>query len=88
MGSFRGRAPPLLAAVDLRRPTSDLRRRLDGRVGREELITVFDQDLDDLVAELDVHDGGHGLLSRPQQGRPEADADVGRRHLVKVDYCH
>lgn len=81
MGSFRGRASPLLPAVDLR--STNFRRGLDGRVRGEELITVFDQDLDDLVAELDVHDRGHGLLPRPEQRRTEADADVGRSHLVK-----
>ena len=40
----------------------------------EDLSPVLDHDLDDDVGELDVHDGGHGLLLGAQQGGAEADA--------------
>ena len=86
---FGGRAAALFTAVHFRhsdhfrRRPHHFRRRLDRRVHRKKFITVFDQDLDDLIAELDVHDGGHGLLARPQKRRAEADADVGRCHLFQ-----
>ena len=47
-------------------------------------VEVPDQDLDDGVAELDVDDGGHGLLLGPQQGRPETHGQVTHRHQVLV----
>ena len=31
----------------------------------EEPLAVLDEDGNDLVAELDVHDRGHGFLARP-----------------------
>lgn len=54
------------------------------RTARRDLFVVFDHDLDDDVAELDVHDGGHGLLFGPQQSRPETHAQVRHRHQVLV----
>ena len=43
-----------------------------------------DHDLDHHVSELDVHDGSHRLLLRPEQGGSEADAQVGDGHEVLV----
>ena len=43
-----------------------------------------DHDLDHHVGELDVHDGSHRLLLRPEQGGSEADAQVGDGHEVLV----
>jgi len=45
---------------------------------------VGDHDLDHYVGELDVHDGSHRLLLRPEQGGSEADAQVGDGHEVLV----
>ena len=90
MSSFWSRASPLISVVKLRRP-QDLRRRICGRICRKELIRVFDEDLDDFVAELDVHDRRHGLLSRSKEGRAETNSDVRGRHLddeQKKNYFH
>ena len=46
------------------------------------LLVVVNEDLDDNVAELDVHDGGNGFLLWPHQGRPKAHAQVGHVHQV------
>ena len=49
-----------------------------------DLSPVFDEDLDDDVGELDVHDGRHRLLLGPEQRRSEADAQVRDRHHVPL----
>ena len=47
-------------------------------------LPVGDHDFDHHVGELDVHDGSHRLLLRPEQGGSEADAQVGDGHEVLV----
>ena len=62
-------------------------QELGAGLGRgEEPLAVLDEAGDDLVAELDVHDGGHGLLPRPQQTGPEHHAQVGGRHQVLITF--
>ena len=53
-------------------------------LGLEEGVPVLDEDLHHHVSELDVHDGGHCLLLRPEQGGAEADSEVAHRHQVLV----
>ena len=53
---------------------------------REEPLAVLDEDGDDLVAELDVHDRGHSLLARPQQSGAKHHAEVRGRHQVLVTF--
>ena len=52
------------------------------RLGGEDELAILDEDFDDDVCKLDVHDGGHRLLLGPQQGRPKAYTQVGHRHQV------
>ena len=52
------------------------------RLPAEDLAPVLDHDLDDDVGELDVHDGGDGLLLGAEQRGAEADAEVGDGHHV------
>jgi hypothetical protein len=49
---------------------------------RTYFIALGDEHFDDHVAELDVDDGGHGLLLRAQQRRSEADAQIAHRHQI------
>ena len=53
-------------------------------LGLEEGVPVLDEDLHHHVSELDVHDGGHRLFLRPEQGGAEADPEVRHRHQVLV----
>ena len=55
-----------------------------GLHGREESLAVLDEYFYHFVAELDVHDGGHRLLSRPDESGTEHHAQVGGRHEVLV----
>ena len=50
------------------------RRRVDGLIRQ----TLY------LVAEFDVNDWGDGLLPGPEEGGPEADPQVARRHQVPI----
>ncbi len=64
-----------------------VRRRpsLPRPVGRvHEPPPVLDEYLHDDVGELNVHDGGHGLLLRPEEGGAEADPQVGHGHHVPL----
>ena len=45
---------------------------------------VLDQDLNDHVGKLDVHDGCDGLLLGPEEGGAEAHPEVGNVHHVLV----
>ena len=54
----------------------------------QQRLPVLDEDLDDDVGELDVHDGGHGLLLGPEERGTEADAEVGHGHQVLVAFDH
>ena len=85
MGSFGCWASPLFPTIRFGH-SEHFRWRISWRIGREKCLTVFDEDLNDFVAELDVHDGGYRLLTRPQQSWTEADANVGGCHLWKKYY--
>ena len=52
----------------------------------EEPLAVLDEDSNDLVTELDVHNRGHSLLSRPQQAGAKHYAEVRGRHQVLVTF--
>ena len=54
----------------------------------QQRLPVGNHDLDHHVGELDVHDGRHGLLLRPEQGGAEADSQVGDGHEVLVGLVH
>ncbi len=46
------------------------------------LLVVLDENLNDDVAELDVHDGCDRLLLRPHQRRAETHAQVRHAHQI------
>ena len=50
----------------------------------EDLVGKVDEMLDDDVAELDIHDGSHGLFLAAQERRAEADAQICLRHQISV----
>ena len=51
-------------------------------VAAENVVEIIDAMFDDDVAELDVHDGGHGLFLATQEGGAETDAQVGLVHEI------
>ena len=51
------------------------------------LSPILDEDLNDNVGKLDVHDGGNGLLLSSKQSRAEADAKVRDGHHVALAVC-
>ena len=59
------------------------RKRLIG-LAIEDLVVVFDEDLDHDVVELQVHDGGHSFFFGAEESRPEAHTQVAHRHQVFV----
>lgn len=73
-------------AADRRAVLLPLLERRRGRVG-EDGVRVGDEDLDDEVGELDVHDGRHGFFFRAEQRGAEAHAEVADRHQVQLALC-
>ena len=45
---------------------------------------VLYEDLHHQIAELDIHNGGHGLFLGSEKRGAEADPEVGDGHLVDV----